>query len=71
MYVDVCVKILAVLYSGEYSDEGIEFAEVSTKTFCGVERKLEAKLSDKNTRLPMVVLLGDPQSIEYLSAGLN
>lgn len=47
------------------------FEEELDNTFCADERRLEAKLSAMKTRSPKVVLVGDPQSIKYLSAGLN
>ena len=49
----------------------MEFGEVFARMFSGVERRFETKLSATKTRSPTVVLAGDPQSIKYLSAGLN
>lgn len=55
------VKTLAVRYSGE---SPLELDGELPRTFSGVERNFEAaELSAMKTRLPIVVLVEDPQSM--------
>ena len=67
MYLEVLVKILAVRYNGESREEidGPDVVPLSllARTSSAVERNFEAAKSDMKIRLPIEVLVGDPQSI--------
>ena len=61
------MKILAVRYNGDLTEEidGLDVVPSSllARTSSGVERNFEAAKSDMKIRLPIEVLVGDPQSI--------